>query len=168
MSELSERDVRASVYGLDLKPNTKLTLLGVLHRVSWQSWAGNVSAKSIAEAMSLNERSVKRALKELIELGLIERQSQLTESGRNASAVTIINVSLVMGDIVTPSGCHSDTKDSDSVTPYVGGNMSPLTTQPREQPIEQPREQPKAIAQSVWDMPTLASSTPVTNRRGYR
>ena len=83
---MKEIDVRRAIHKLDLKPNTKLTLLGILCFVKWDSFTGQVSAKDISKEMNINERSVKRALKELIELGAIFQISPATKRDPTSSS----------------------------------------------------------------------------------
>ncbi len=108
---MTEHDIRVRVYALDLKPNTKLTLLGVMCFVNWETWSGPCSARDVSKKMGINERAVKRALKELTELNLISRRAQRRSLNNHHRAVTVVNVSVIMrgdnktlppSDIVTP------------------------------------------------------------------
>ena len=194
MSEISEHTIRMRVYALELRPNTKLTLLGVLARVNWSTWSGAVSARVISRTVGVNERTVKRSIKELIDLGFIQRVQAQAQNGRDTSAETQINVDLIMstsqGESVTVSqgesvtmtrgGCHHDTgrvspchRGGDTQTPHVCDTQTPLTIQsieqPTSQPTSQPREEPRPKATALnWGGPILPSSTPITNRSSYR
>jgi len=105
--------VRRAIHKLDLKPNTKLTLLGILCYVKWDSFTGQVSAKDISKEMNINERSVKRALKELIDLGLLTRSAQRRNETQHHRAMTKVNVELITGTIITRSPSVIKTPPSD-------------------------------------------------------
>ena len=114
---MKEIDVRRAIHKLDLKPNTKLTLLGILCYVKWDSFTGQVSAKDISKEMNINERSVKRALKELIDLGLLTRSAQRRNETQHHRAMTKVNVELITGTVTTRSPSVIKTPPSDIVTP---------------------------------------------------
>ena len=105
--------MRRAIHKLDLKPNTKLTLLGILCYVKWDSFTGQVSAKDISKEMNINERSVKRALKELIDLGLLTRSAQRRNETQHHRAMTKVNVELITGTIITRSPSVIKTPPSD-------------------------------------------------------
>ena len=110
---MKEIDVRRAIHKLDLKPNTKLTLLGILCYVKWDSFTGQVSAKDISKEMNINERSVKRALKELIDLGLLTRSAQRRNETQHHRAMTKVNVELITGTVTTRSPSVIKTLPSD-------------------------------------------------------
>jgi hypothetical protein len=123
---MNEHQLRSAVYALDLKPNTKLTLLGVMCFVNWDTWSGPCSAKDVAKKMSMNERAVKRALKELTDLNILKRSAQRRAANNHHRAVTEVNVPMIMGgdnktlppsDIVTPPSDIVTLPPSDIVTP---------------------------------------------------
>jgi DNA-binding Lrp family transcriptional regulator len=120
---MKEIDVRRAIHKLDLKPNTKLTLLGILCFVKWDSFTGQVSAKDISKEMNINERSVKRALKELIDLGLLTRSAQRRNETQHHRAMTKVNVELITGTVTTRPPSVIKTPPSDIVTPP-SGNMT--------------------------------------------
>jgi len=97
---MNEIDIRRKVYTLALKPNTKLTLLGVLQRVNWKSLQGQVSSNDVSKAMNMSASTVRRAFKELIELGYISRTAQRRESPKGTAyhhrAVTSLNIDLII------------------------------------------------------------------------
>ena len=98
-----EHQLRSAIYArTDLKPNSKLALLGVLAVVDWQTWQGPCSAKDVSKRMGMAEPSVRRAFKDLTELNLISRVAKLreTESGKthHHRAVTRLNVEAIMSD----------------------------------------------------------------------
>ncbi len=116
---MNEMTLRRAVYALDLRPNTKFTLLGIMCFVNWEAWSGPCSAKDISKAMHMHESSVRRALKDLVALHLIRRTAKKRSSAKGKvmhhRAETQINVTLVMSrskidssdDSLTPS--HSAT-----------------------------------------------------------
>ena len=98
---MTEHDLRRRIYALELKPNTKLTLLGVLDIVNWQTWQSQCSSKDVGRRMSMKETSVRRAFSELVKLGFISRvaERRTTEGGKvhHHRAVTRLNVRAIMG-----------------------------------------------------------------------
>lgn len=98
---MTEHDLRRRIYALELKPNTKLTLLGVLDIVNWQTWQSQCSSKDVGRRMSMKETSVRRAFTELVKLGFISRvaERRTTEGGKvhHHRAVTRLNVRAIMG-----------------------------------------------------------------------
>ena len=115
---MTEHDLRLRVYELDLKPNTKLTLLGVMCFVKWDTWTGPCSAKDVSKKMAMNERAVKRALKELTDIGMINRIAQRRSANNHHRAVTEVNVSLIMrGVTMSPPSDNKTLPPSDIMTP---------------------------------------------------
>ena len=117
--------MRRAIHKLDLKPNTKLTLLGILCYVKWDSFTGQVSAKDISKEMNINERSVKRALKELIDLGLLTRSAQRRNETQHHRAMTKVNVELITGTVTTRSPSVIKTPPSD-ILPLPPSDIVPL------------------------------------------
>ncbi|QDP59388.1 MAG: hypothetical protein Unbinned2299contig1001_5 [Prokaryotic dsDNA virus sp.] len=101
---MNEIDIRRKVYSLPLKPNTKLTLLGVLLRVNWDTLEGQVSSNDVSKDMNMKASSVRRAFKELVELGYISRTAQRRESPKGTvyhhRAVTVLNINMVLDNSV--------------------------------------------------------------------
>ena len=120
--------MRRAIHKLDLKPNTKLTLLGILCYVKWDSFTGQVSAKDISKEMNINERSVKRALKELIDLGLLTRSAQRRNETQHHRAMTKVNVELITGTIITRSPSVIKTPPSDILSLPPSDIVTPNTT----------------------------------------
>jgi len=115
---MTEHDLRLRVYELNLKPNTKLTLLGVMCFVKWDTWSGPCSAKDVSKKMAMNERAVKRALKELTDIGMIKRSAQRRSANNHHRAVTEVNVSLIMrGVTMSPPSDNKTLPPSDIMTP---------------------------------------------------
>lgn len=125
---MKEIDVRRAIHKLDLKPNTKLTLLGILCYVKWDSFTGQVSAKDISKEMNINERSVKRALKELIDLGLLTRSAQRRNETQHHRAMTKVNVELITGTVTTRSPSVIKTLPSDILPLPPSDIVTPNTT----------------------------------------
>ena len=118
---MTEHDLRRRIYALELKPNTKLTLLGVLDIVNWQTWQSQCSSKDVGRRMSMKETSVRRAFTELVKLGFISRvaERRTTEGGKvhHHRAVTRLNVRAIMG---------SQTLAHNELTPLAHKELTPL------------------------------------------
>ena len=117
-----EHELRGAIYArTDLKPNSKLALLGVLAVVDWQTWQGPCSAKDVSKRMGMAEPSVRRAFKDLTELNLISRVAKLreTEGGKthHHRAATRLNVKAIMGD---------STLAQNALTPLAQNALTPL------------------------------------------
>ena len=162
---MKEIDVRRAIHKLDLKPNTKLTLLGILCFVKWDSFTGQVSAKDISKEMNINERSVKRALKELIDLGLLTRSAQRRNETQHHRAMTKVNVELITGTVTTRSPSVIKTPPSDIVTPP-SGNM----TLPPSDIVTPPSGNMTLPPSDIVTLPPSDIVTPNTtkdNNKGY-
>jgi len=92
---MTEHEVRQKIYSLQLKHASKLVLLGILSRVSWDTWSGQVSANDISQLMNIPLRTVKSAIKDLSALGYIERNAQLRAPAQHHRAQTKLVVSKV-------------------------------------------------------------------------
>ena len=118
---MNEMTLRRAVYGLDLKPNTKFTLLGIMCFVDWEAWSGPCSAKDISKAMHMHESSVRRAIKDLVALHLISRTAKKRSSAKGKvmhhRAETQINVALVMSRSKNDSSDDSLTPSHSATTP---------------------------------------------------
>jgi len=106
---MKEIDIRDAVLRLELKPNTKLTLIGILRLVDWKTWAGPCSAAQLSERLNINDRAIKRALKELVELGLIQRSAQRRGGLQHHRALTTLNIELILKGDSGVTHSHSDT-----------------------------------------------------------
>jgi hypothetical protein len=170
---MKEIDVRRAIHKLDLKPNTKLTLLGILCYVKWDSFTGQVSAKDISKEMNINERSVKRALKELIDLGLLTRSAQRRNETQHHRAMTKVNVELITGTVTTrsPSVIKTPPSDilplppSDIVTPP--SDILPL---PPSDIVTPPSDNTTLPPSDIVPLPPSDIVTPNTtkdNNKGY-
>ena len=124
---MTEHEVRQAIYGRELKPNSKLTLLGVLDIVKWGEWESKCSSKDVAKRMKMRETTVRRAFKDLIELNLISRVAQRRETVEGNAyhhrAVTRLNVKEVMSD--TPLA-HSEPPLAHSELTPLAHNEPPL------------------------------------------
>ena len=156
---MTEHDLRLRVYELDLKPNTKLTLLGVMCFVKWDTWAGPCSAKDVSKKMAMNERAVKRALKELTDIGMIKRIAQRRSANNHHRAVTEVNVSLIMrGVTMSPPSDNKTLPPSDIMTPNTtednnrGYNRETTEdTQQTSQPVQDAETSVAVVAVEVND-----------------
>ena len=106
---MKEIDIRDAILRLELKPNTKLTLIGILRLVDWKTWAGPCSAAQLSERLNINDRAIKRALKELVELGLIQRSAQRRGGLQHHRALTVLNIELILKGDSGVTHSHSDT-----------------------------------------------------------
>ena len=93
---MKEVQIRAAIYSLTLKPNTKLTLLGVLSVVDWKTFSGPCSSRDVGKRMSMKETSVRRSFKELNEMGLIRRSASRRAADQHHRAVTYLDVQAIL------------------------------------------------------------------------
>ena len=97
---MKEADLRRTVYKLDIKHSTKLVLLSLIQRVNWTTWSGPCSVQDICNDMNLKNRTVSRALEELVKIGFIKRSATIRESKSGKTyhhrAVNYIQVSKIM------------------------------------------------------------------------
>ena len=132
---MTEHDLRRRIYALELKPNTKLTLLGVLDIVNWQTWQSQCSSKDVGRRMSMKETSVRRAFSELVKLGFISRvaERRTTEGGKvhHHRAVTRLNVRAIMGsqtlahNELTPLAHKEPPLAHNELTPLAHSELTP-------------------------------------------
>ena len=124
---MTEHEVRQAIYGRELKPNSKLTLLGVLDIVKWGEWESKCSSKDVAKRMKMRETTVRRAFKDLIELNLISRVAQRRETVEGNAyhhrAVTRLNVKEVMSD--TPLAHNEPPLAHSELTPLAHSELTP-------------------------------------------
>lgn len=124
---MTEHEVRQAIYGRELKPNSKLTLLGVLDIVKWGEWESKCSSKDVAKRMKMRETTVRRAFKDLIELNLISRVAQRRETVEGNAyhhrAVTRLNVKEVMSD--TPLAHSEPPLAHSELTPLAHSELTP-------------------------------------------
>ena len=79
---------------LDLTPVEKLTLMAVIHSVSWDTWKGQASIMQLAGMSGASEKGVRRALEVLTDLKLIGRERSVSRYGE-VSATISVNVELL-------------------------------------------------------------------------
>ena len=79
---------------LDLTPVEKLTLMAVIHSVSWDTWKGQASIMQLAGMSGASEKGVRRALEVLTDLKLIGRERRVSRYGE-VSATISVNVELL-------------------------------------------------------------------------
>ena len=124
---MTEHEVRQAIYGRELKPNSKLTLLGVLDIVKWGVWESKCSSKDVAKRMKMRETTVRRAFKDLIELNLISRVAQRRETVEGNAyhhrAVTRLNIKEVMSD--TPLAHNEPPLAHSELTPLAHSELTP-------------------------------------------
>ena len=134
---MKEIDIRDAILRLELKPNTKLTLIGILRLVDWKTWAGPCSAAQLSERLNINDRAIKRALKELVELGLIQRSAQRRGGLQHHRAHTTLNIELILKGDSEVTHSHSDIKTPLAVThSHIRGDIkTPLLDVTHSHPI---------------------------------
>ena len=94
---MKEVEIRAAIYRLKLKPNTKLTLLGVLSVIDWKTFCGPCSSRDVGQRMNMKETSVRRSFKELTDMGLIRRSASRRAADQHHRAVTCLEVQAILG-----------------------------------------------------------------------
>jgi DNA-binding transcriptional ArsR family regulator len=112
---MNEHEVRIAAYGLKLSPAVKLVLIGIISRVNWKTWTGEISFRDLAQRMNVSASSVRSSLKKLNEAGLItiKHNTTTTTNGKNIfkrSTVTV-DVKSILGvsQIDTPPLPRIDT-----------------------------------------------------------
>ena len=112
---MNEHEIRLAAYALKLSPAVKLTLLGVISRVNWETWRGEISFRDISQRMNLSASSVRSSLKKLNEAGLITSRlnATTTAAGKQMYKRTVVdvNVKMILGvsQIDTPPVSQIDT-----------------------------------------------------------
>ena len=98
---MTEHEVRIAAYGLKLSPAVKLVLIGIISRVNWKTWTGEISFRDLAQRMNVSASSVRSALKKLNEAGLItiKHNTTTTTNGKNIfkRSTIIVNVDSIVG-----------------------------------------------------------------------
>ena len=129
---MKEYEVRKLIMrSKDLNASDKLVLLAMILKVDWETFQGRVSAREISKLISTGERSVKRTLSKLINLGIISRESKRISYNQNEPALTTLHIDKIdtSGEIDT-SG-KDDTSVNNTTTPSVVLTTTPsgkLTT----------------------------------------
>ena len=117
---MKEYEVRKLIMrSKDLNASDKLVLLAMILKVDWETFQGRVSAREISKLISTGERSVKRTLSKLINLGIISRESKRISYNQNEPALTTLHIDKIdtSGEIAT-SG-KNDTSVNNTTTPSV-------------------------------------------------
>jgi DNA-binding Lrp family transcriptional regulator len=117
---MKEYEVRKLIMrSKDLNASDKLVLLAMILKVDWETFQGRVSAREISKLISTGERSVKRTLSKLINLGIISRESKRISYNQNEPALTTLHIDKIdtSGEIDT-SG-KDDTSVNNTTTPSV-------------------------------------------------
>ena len=125
---MKEVQIRAAIYSLTLKPNTKLTLLGVLSVVDWKTFSGPCSSRDVGKRMSMKETSVRRSFKELNEMGLIRRSASRRAADQHHRAVTYLEVQAIL-DLAhneLPPLAHSELPLAHNELPHLAHSELPL------------------------------------------
>jgi len=93
---MTEYEVRLSAYSLKLTPAVKLVLLGVISRVNWDTWCGEISFRDLSSRMNVSASSVRSALKKLNDQGLIKitHQTTTTKSGSMAYKRSLVQLNI--------------------------------------------------------------------------
>jgi DNA-binding IclR family transcriptional regulator len=117
---MKEVEIRAAIYRLKLKPNTKLTLLGVLSVVDWGTFSGPCSSRDVGQRMSMKETSVRRSFKELTDMGLIRRSASRRAADQHHRAVTHLEVKVIL-DLA-----HNELPLAHSELPHLAHSELPL------------------------------------------
>ena len=96
---MTEHEIRLATYSLKLSPAVKLVLLGVISRVNWETWRGEISFRDISARMNVSPSSVRSALKKLNEAGLITITHQTTTAKSGATIYKRSHVELNVDQI---------------------------------------------------------------------
>ena len=130
---MTEHEVRIAAYGLKLSPAVKLVLIGIISRVNWKTWTGEISFRDLAQRMNVSASSVRSALKKLNEAGLItiKHNTTTTTNGKNIfkRSTIIVNVHSIVGvsRIDTPPVSRIDTPPVSRIdTPLYQNTAHPL------------------------------------------
>ena len=131
---MNEYEVRIAAYGLKLSPAVKLVLIGIISRVNWKTWAGEISFRDLAQRMNVSASSVRSALKKLNEAGLItvKHNTTTTTNGNNIfrRSTVIVNVDSIVGvsRIDTPPVSRIDTPPLPRIdTPMYQNTVHPVS-----------------------------------------
>ena len=132
---MNEHEVRLAAYGLKLSPAVKLVLIGIISRVNWKTWTGEISFRDLAQRMNVSASSVRSALKKLNEAGLIviKHNTTTTTNGKNIfkrSTVTVDVKSIIgVSRIDTPPVSRIDTPPLPRIdTPLYQNTAHPVIT----------------------------------------
>ena len=82
----------------DLTSTEKIVMFAILMKVDWKTFQGQVSVSVIAGLTSNTERTVKRAVKKLVESGWITRESTRLGYSKSTAALTTVLFNNVKND----------------------------------------------------------------------
>ena len=97
----------------DLTSTEKIVMFAILMKVDWKTFQGQVSVSLIAGLTSNTERTVKRALKKLVEGGWITRESIRLGYSKSTAALTTVLFNNVKND----TSVTNDTMTVSQMTP---------------------------------------------------
>lgn len=97
----------------DLTSTEKIVMFAILMKVDWKTFQGQVSVSVIAGLTSNTERTVKRALKKLVESGWIARESTRLGYSKSTAALTTVLFNNVKND----TSVTNDTMTVSQMTP---------------------------------------------------
>ena len=97
----------------DLTSTEKIVMFAILMKVDWKTFQGQVSVSVIAGLTSNTERTVKRALKKLVEGGWITRESTRLSYSKSTAALTTVLFNNVKND----TSVTNDTMTVSQMTP---------------------------------------------------
>ena len=145
---MTEHEIRLAAYSLKLSPAVKLVLLGVISRVNWETWRGEISFRDISARMNVSKSSVRSALKKLNEAGFITTTHQTTTA---KSGATIYKRSLVEVNVDQIKGISKP-----DTPPCVNPRYTPVSkpdtppcVNPRYTPVSKPDTPPLSIRDTL-------------------
>ena len=97
----------------DLTSTEKIVMFAILMKVDWKTFQGQVSVSLIAGLTSNTERTVKRAVKKLVESGWITRESTRLNYSKSTAALTTVLFNNVKND----TSVTNDTMTVSQMTP---------------------------------------------------
>ena len=124
---MTEHEIRLAAYALKLSPAVKLVLLGVISRVNWETWRGEISFRDISARMNVSASSVRSALKKLNEAGLINVTHQTTTAKSGATVYKRSHVELNVDQIKGVSNLDTPPCINPRYTPVSKPDTPPLS-----------------------------------------
>ena len=97
----------------DLTSTEKIVMFAILMKVDWKTFQGQVSVSLIAGLTANTERTVKRAVKKLVESGWITRESIRLGYSKSTAALTTVLFNNVKND----TSVTNDTMTVSQMTP---------------------------------------------------
>ena len=124
---MTEHEIRLATYSLKLSPAVKLVLLGVISRVNWETWRGEISFRDISARMNVSASSVRSALKKLNEAGLIKVTHQTAVAKSGATIYKRSQVELNVDQIKRVSSLDTPPCINPRYTPVSNHDTPPLS-----------------------------------------